>query len=94
MVRLRWELNEEGVPVWPPTIAEEGEDTKGLSSFDAWVTEPLEEEAESSSTPPTSQPAIMPTPLSLARPTPIQPSLFQTPAAPVDTSILVDLTDD
>ncbi|GLU05126.1 hypothetical protein SLE2022_222430 [Rubroshorea leprosula] len=26
-VRLKWELNEEGLPVWPPSVIEEGEDT-------------------------------------------------------------------
>ncbi|GKU95433.1 hypothetical protein SLEP1_g8797 [Rubroshorea leprosula] len=50
-VKLRWELNE-GVLVWPPSIVEEGEDTEGLPSFDAWVAEPLEVEAELSSIPP------------------------------------------
>ncbi|GKV46565.1 hypothetical protein SLEP1_g53538 [Rubroshorea leprosula] len=39
-VKLKWELNEEGLPVWPPTVVEEGEDTKGLPSFDAWVVDP------------------------------------------------------
>ncbi|GKV04472.1 hypothetical protein SLEP1_g16627 [Rubroshorea leprosula] len=35
MVRLRWELNEEGVPVRPLSVVEEGEDTEGLPSFNA-----------------------------------------------------------
>ncbi|GKV12350.1 hypothetical protein SLEP1_g23505 [Rubroshorea leprosula] len=34
-VKLKWELNEEGLPVWPPSVVEEGEDTEGLPSFDA-----------------------------------------------------------
>ncbi|GKV49227.1 hypothetical protein SLEP1_g55989 [Rubroshorea leprosula] len=36
-VWLRWDLNEEGVPVWPPSVLEEGEDPTGLPSFDGWV---------------------------------------------------------
>ncbi|GKU93653.1 hypothetical protein SLEP1_g7229 [Rubroshorea leprosula] len=51
-VRLRWELNEEGLPVWPPSVIEEGEDTEGLPSFDAWVANPHDVPAEPSSTPP------------------------------------------
>ncbi|GKV25974.1 hypothetical protein SLEP1_g35344 [Rubroshorea leprosula] len=33
-VRLRWDLNKEGVPIWPPSILEEGEDPLGMPSFD------------------------------------------------------------
>ncbi|GLU06368.1 hypothetical protein SLE2022_234080 [Rubroshorea leprosula] len=88
-VRLRWELNEEEVPVWPPSVVEEGEDTEGLSSFDAWVAEPLEVEAEPSSTPPSSQPITAPTLRSPARFAPARAS-----ATPADASIPVDLTDD
>ncbi|GKV40898.1 hypothetical protein SLEP1_g48493 [Rubroshorea leprosula] len=51
-VRLRWKLNEEGLPVWPPSVIEEGEDTEGLPSFDAWVANPHDVSAEPSSTPP------------------------------------------
>ncbi|GKV48587.1 hypothetical protein SLEP1_g55386 [Rubroshorea leprosula] len=51
-VRLKWELNEEGLPIWPPSIIEEGEDTEGLPSFDAWVADPHDVRAEPSSTPP------------------------------------------
>ncbi|GKV23292.1 hypothetical protein SLEP1_g33039 [Rubroshorea leprosula] len=29
-MRLKWELNEEGVPVWPSSIVKEGKDTEGL----------------------------------------------------------------
>ncbi|GKU97610.1 hypothetical protein SLEP1_g10737 [Rubroshorea leprosula] len=36
-VRLRWELNEEEVPVWPRSVLEEREDLEGLPSFDAWL---------------------------------------------------------
>ncbi|GKV49100.1 hypothetical protein SLEP1_g55867 [Rubroshorea leprosula] len=36
-VRLRWELNEDGVPVWPPSVLKDGEDANGLPSYDAWV---------------------------------------------------------
>ncbi|GKV26888.1 hypothetical protein SLEP1_g36102 [Rubroshorea leprosula] len=36
-VRLKWELNEEELPVWPLSVAEEREDMEGLPSFDAWV---------------------------------------------------------
>ncbi|GKV11835.1 hypothetical protein SLEP1_g23054 [Rubroshorea leprosula] len=53
-VRLKWELNEDGVPIWPPSILEESEDLEGLPSFDAWVAEVPKIEAEPSSTPPTS----------------------------------------
>ncbi|GKV36105.1 hypothetical protein SLEP1_g44273 [Rubroshorea leprosula] len=60
MVRLRWNLNEEGVPVWPPSVLEEGEDPAGLPSFDGWVEGVPVAEQEPSSTPPTSQPAIVP----------------------------------
>ncbi|GKV50052.1 hypothetical protein SLEP1_g56767 [Rubroshorea leprosula] len=59
-VRLRWDLNEEGVPVWPPSILEDGEDPVGLPSFDAWVEGAPVAEQEPSSTPPNSQPAAAP----------------------------------
>ncbi|GKV45081.1 hypothetical protein SLEP1_g52204 [Rubroshorea leprosula] len=32
MVRLRWELNEDGVPVWPSSVVEEGEDLEGFTT--------------------------------------------------------------
>ncbi|GKV42994.1 hypothetical protein SLEP1_g50341 [Rubroshorea leprosula] len=41
--KLRWELNEERVSVWPSSVVEEEEDVEGLPSFDAWVVELLEE---------------------------------------------------
>ncbi|GKV48904.1 hypothetical protein SLEP1_g55691 [Rubroshorea leprosula] len=89
-VRLKWERNEEGVPMWPPSIVEEGEDTEGLPSFDAWVAEPFEVQVEPSSTPPTSQPAIAPATL----PSPARSSPARATTAPTDKSIAVYLTDD
>ncbi|GKV06893.1 hypothetical protein SLEP1_g18712 [Rubroshorea leprosula] len=83
------ELNEEGVLVWPPSIVEEGEDIEGLLSFDAWVAEPLEVQAEPSSTPPTSQPTIAPALPSPALSCPARPT-----TTPTDASIPVNLTDD
>ncbi|GKV37450.1 hypothetical protein SLEP1_g45481 [Rubroshorea leprosula] len=53
-VRLRWDLNEEGVAVWPPSVLEEGEDPMGLPSFDGWVEGAQVVEQEPSSTPPNS----------------------------------------
>ncbi|GKV47281.1 hypothetical protein SLEP1_g54194 [Rubroshorea leprosula] len=35
IVRLRWELNEEGVPIWPPSVLEEGEEFENLPRFDS-----------------------------------------------------------
>ncbi|GKV13711.1 hypothetical protein SLEP1_g24698 [Rubroshorea leprosula] len=78
-VRLRWELNEEGVPIWPPSVLKEGEEFKNLPRFNSWVGDAPVEEAEPSSTPPVPQFAPAATISSLAR---------------VDTSIPVDLTDD
>ncbi|GKV02425.1 hypothetical protein SLEP1_g14862 [Rubroshorea leprosula] len=103
-VKLKWELNDEGLPVWPPSVAEEGEDTDGLPSFDAWVADPPDVPAEPSSTPPSA-----PTqPASDAAPTPTAPSPVPFPAhsspdrsspvrsavAPNDASTPVDLTDE
>ncbi|GKV28899.1 hypothetical protein SLEP1_g37887 [Rubroshorea leprosula] len=34
-VRLCWELNEEGVPIWPPSVLEEGEEFENLPRFDS-----------------------------------------------------------
>ncbi|GKV17006.1 hypothetical protein SLEP1_g27566 [Rubroshorea leprosula] len=65
IVRLRWELNEDGLPIWPPSILEEGEDFENLPRFDSWVGDAPEEEAEPSRTPPTPQPittATVPSP--------------------------------
>ncbi|GKV46500.1 hypothetical protein SLEP1_g53482 [Rubroshorea leprosula] len=84
-VRLKWELNEEGLPVWPPSVVEEGEDTEGLPSFDAWVVDPQDVLVEPSSTPPSSQPA------SAAAPAFSPP--HRSSAVPTDASIPVDLTD-
>ncbi|GLU08948.1 hypothetical protein SLE2022_258290 [Rubroshorea leprosula] len=78
-VRLRWELNEDGVPIWPPSVLEEGEDFENLPRFDSWVGDAPEEKAEPSSTPPAPQPVSTTTVPSLAR---------------ADASIPVDLTDD
>ncbi|GKV50690.1 hypothetical protein SLEP1_g57388 [Rubroshorea leprosula] len=55
-VKLKWELNKEGLPVWPPSVVEEGKDTEGLPSFDAWVADPHDVPAEPSSTPSSAQP--------------------------------------
>ncbi|GKV45273.1 hypothetical protein SLEP1_g52380 [Rubroshorea leprosula] len=77
-VRLRWELNEEGLPIWPPSILEEGEEFENLPRFDAWVGDAPVEEAEPSSTPPAPQPV---------------PAAISVPAR-ADASVPVDLTDD
>ncbi|GKU95363.1 hypothetical protein SLEP1_g8731 [Rubroshorea leprosula] len=79
IVRLRWELNEDGVPIWPPSVLEEGEDFKNLPRFDSWVGDAPKEEAEHSSTPPAPQPITTATVPSPAR---------------ADTSIPIDLTYD
>ncbi|GKV51634.1 hypothetical protein SLEP1_g58270 [Rubroshorea leprosula] len=96
-VRLRWELNEEGLPVWPPSVIEEGEDTEGLPSFDAWVANPHDVHVEPSRTPPSarSHPAPASSPaLSPALPPPDRSSSTRPATAPNDASIPVDLTDD
>ncbi|GLT82343.1 hypothetical protein SLE2022_007290 [Rubroshorea leprosula] len=99
-VRLRWDLNEEGVPVWPPSVLEEGEDPAGMPSFDGWVEGVPIAKQELSSTPPNSQPAMAP-PVEApaaelaARSPPARsspPTRSSPPAA--DASMLVDLTDD
>ncbi|GKV44422.1 hypothetical protein SLEP1_g51608 [Rubroshorea leprosula] len=77
-VRLRWDLNEEGVPVWPPSVLEDGEDPAGLPSFDAWP-----------ATVPASSPVNAPAPEPAAR----SPLARSTPPA-ADASMPVDLTDD
>ncbi|GKV21530.1 hypothetical protein SLEP1_g31505 [Rubroshorea leprosula] len=102
-VKLKWELNEEGLPVWPPSIVEEGEDTEGLPSFDAWVADPHDVPAEPSSTPPCAPPqpvsAAAPTPTlspvqSPAHSSPDRSSPARSAATPNDASIPVDLTDE
>ncbi|GLU17188.1 hypothetical protein SLE2022_335800 [Rubroshorea leprosula] len=55
-VRLRWELDGEGLPIWPPSVLEEGEEFENLPRFDSWVGDAPVEEAEPSSTPPAPQP--------------------------------------
>ncbi|GKV51565.1 hypothetical protein SLEP1_g58207 [Rubroshorea leprosula] len=40
-VRLRWELNEEGLPTWPPFVLEEGKEFENLPRFDTWAGEVL-----------------------------------------------------
>ncbi|GKV28097.1 hypothetical protein SLEP1_g37188 [Rubroshorea leprosula] len=35
--KLKWKLNEDGVPTWPPSVLEEREDFKGLPRFDSWI---------------------------------------------------------
>ncbi|GKU88639.1 hypothetical protein SLEP1_g2876 [Rubroshorea leprosula] len=96
-VRLRWDLNEEGVPVWPPSVLEDGEDLAGLPSFDAWVEGAPVAEQEPSSTPPNSQPAVLPasSPVSAPATEPVARSPpARSPAAAADASMPVDLTDD
>ncbi|GKV01673.1 hypothetical protein SLEP1_g14212 [Rubroshorea leprosula] len=96
-VRLRWDLNEEGVPVWPPSVLEDGEDPAGLSSFDAWVEGAPVVEQEPSSTPPNSQPAVLPASSPVNVPD-IEPAArsppARSPAAAADASMPVGLTDD
>ncbi|GKV04598.1 hypothetical protein SLEP1_g16741 [Rubroshorea leprosula] len=97
-VRLRWDLNEEGVPVWPPSILEEGEDPAGLPTFDSWVEGAPVAEHEPSSTPPNSQPAMVPTRSPIVAPAP-EPAIRSPPArssppTAADASMPVDLTDD
>ncbi|GKV18319.1 hypothetical protein SLEP1_g28717 [Rubroshorea leprosula] len=89
IVKLRWELNKKGVPMWPPSAVEEREDMEGLPSFDAWVATPLEEKAEPSSTPLTSQPTTAPAHSSLT-----QPSLAQASLNHADASTPINLTND
>ncbi|GKV26715.1 hypothetical protein SLEP1_g35963 [Rubroshorea leprosula] len=96
-VRLRWDLNEEGVPVWPPQVLEDGEDPTGLPSFDAWVEGAPVAEQEPSSTPPNSQPAVVPasSPVNAPASEPAARSPpARSPAAVADASMPVDLTDD
>ncbi|GKV34406.1 hypothetical protein SLEP1_g42781 [Rubroshorea leprosula] len=93
-VRLKWELNEEGLPVWPPAIVEEGEDAEGLRSFDAWVAGPQDVPAEPSSTPPSTQPQSQPAIVVVSAPPSDRHSPAQSATAPNDASIPVDLTDD
>ncbi|GKV11190.1 hypothetical protein SLEP1_g22463 [Rubroshorea leprosula] len=56
-IRLRWDLNEEGVPIFPPSILEEGEDMELLPSFKAWVAGTPGVEAKLASAPSEAQPA-------------------------------------
>ncbi|GKV01814.1 hypothetical protein SLEP1_g14336 [Rubroshorea leprosula] len=96
-MRLRWELNEEGVPIWPSSILEEGEDPEGLPSFDSWVEGALVVEPEPLSTPPSAQPAVMQagSPVTApAHPPAAQSSPTRASDLPVDSSMPVDLTDD
>ncbi|GKV24653.1 hypothetical protein SLEP1_g34237 [Rubroshorea leprosula] len=92
-VRLKWELNEERLPVWPPSVIEEGEDTEGLPSFDAWVADPHDVPAKPSSTPPSALPQLAPAAAPAFSP-PDRSSPARSAAAPNDASIPVDLTDD
>ncbi|GKU90817.1 hypothetical protein SLEP1_g4768 [Rubroshorea leprosula] len=96
-VRLRWDLNEEGVPVWPPSVLEDGEDPTGLPSFDAWVEGAPVAEQEPSSTPPNSQPAgvSVSSPVSAPASEPAARSPpARSPAAAADASMPIDLTGD
>ncbi|GKV00763.1 hypothetical protein SLEP1_g13400 [Rubroshorea leprosula] len=96
-VKLRWDLNEEGVPVWPPSVLEDGEDSAGLPSFDAWVEGAPVAEQEPSNTPPNSQPAVVPasSPVSVpASELATRSPPARSPAAAADASMPVDLTDD
>ncbi|GKU90861.1 hypothetical protein SLEP1_g4806 [Rubroshorea leprosula] len=96
-VRLRWDLNEEGMPVWPPSVLEDGEDPAGLPSFDAWVEGAPVAEREPSSTPPNSQPTGVPA-SSPVRALVSEPAAWSPPArsptAAADASMPIDLTDD
>ncbi|GKV49754.1 hypothetical protein SLEP1_g56487 [Rubroshorea leprosula] len=95
--RLRWDLNEEGMPVWSPSVLEDGEDPAGLPSFDAWVEGAPVAEQEPSSTPPNSQPAVVPSSSPVNAPA-FEPAARSppacSPAAAADASLPVDLTDD
>ncbi|GKV11842.1 hypothetical protein SLEP1_g23061 [Rubroshorea leprosula] len=78
-MQLKWELNEDGVPTWPPFILEEREDLEGLPTFDAWVARVPKAEVEPFSTPSTSQPFA---------------ASANSPPAHADASISVNLMDD
>ncbi|GKU88552.1 hypothetical protein SLEP1_g2802 [Rubroshorea leprosula] len=96
-VRLRWDLNEEGVPVWPSAVLEDGKDPAGLPSFDAWVEGAPVAEQEPSSTLPSSQPAPVPasSPVNAPAPEPAARSPVARSLLPAaDASMPVDLTDD
>ncbi|GKV46504.1 hypothetical protein SLEP1_g53486 [Rubroshorea leprosula] len=96
-VRLRWELNEEGVPVWPPSVLEEREDPTGLPSFNSWVEGAPVAEQEPSSTPPNSQLAVVParSPVSASAHELVTcSSLARSSTLATDVSMPVDLTDD
>ncbi|GKV01866.1 hypothetical protein SLEP1_g14381 [Rubroshorea leprosula] len=96
-MRLRWDLNEKGVPVWPSSVLEDGEHPAGLPVFDAWVEGAPVAEQEPSSTPPSSQPTMVPasSPVNAPAPEPAarSPPARSTPPA-ADASMPVDLTDD
>ncbi|GKU96177.1 hypothetical protein SLEP1_g9445 [Rubroshorea leprosula] len=96
-VQLRWDLNDEGVLVWPPSILEEGEDLVGLPSFDGWVEGAPVAEQEPSTTPPSSQPTVVPARSPVNAPAP-EPTARSSPArsspTTADVSMPVDLTDD
>ncbi|GKV19753.1 hypothetical protein SLEP1_g29976 [Rubroshorea leprosula] len=79
MMRLKWELNEDGVLIWPSFVLEERGDLEGLLRFDSWVAGVLEAKAKPFSSPPTSQPVT-----TLARSSP----------ASDDASVHVHLMDD
>ncbi|GKV44362.1 hypothetical protein SLEP1_g51556 [Rubroshorea leprosula] len=55
-VHLKWGLDKERSPLFPPSIVEEGEDLNSLPSFNDWVARMLDAKAGSSSTPFPSQP--------------------------------------
>ncbi|GKV24938.1 hypothetical protein SLEP1_g34475 [Rubroshorea leprosula] len=82
-----------GLPVWPPTIMEEGEDTEGLPSFDAWLADPQDMPVEPSNTPPSSLPQPAPTAAPALSPSD-RSSPARSAAAHTDASIPVDLTND
>ncbi|GKV49995.1 hypothetical protein SLEP1_g56713 [Rubroshorea leprosula] len=92
-----WDLNEEGVPVWPPQVLEDGEDPTGLPSFDAWVEGAPVAEQEPSTTPPNSQPTVVPVSSPVSAPVSeaaARSPPTRSPAAAADASMPVDLTDD
>ncbi|GKV04876.1 hypothetical protein SLEP1_g16973 [Rubroshorea leprosula] len=96
-VWLSWDLNEEGVPVWPPLVLEEGEDPVGLPSFNGWVEGAPVAEQEPSSTHPNSQPVMVPARSPVNAPAPelaARSSPARSPPTAADASMPIDLTDD
>ncbi|GKV02295.1 hypothetical protein SLEP1_g14749 [Rubroshorea leprosula] len=96
-IRGKWDLKEEGVPVWPPQVLEDGEDPTGLPSFDAWVEGAPVAEQEPSTTLPNSQPTVVPVSSPVSAPVFVAAARSppaRSPATAADASMPVDLTDD